>query len=659
MNTLRTDIDQDDEDRKRRKRHIWLSLFGILFVIGAISYFAARSYLFDGIPTLPDKSVMWEMNLEPNTTLLDRDGKVIGHRGPYVGRPLKLYEMPKHLPAAFLAIEDERFYEHEGVDRRAILRALRANAKEGGKTQGGSTLTQQLVKNMLLTPEKKYRRKFQEMWLARDLEQTLSKDEILELYLNRITLGTRTFGVEAASQRFFGKRASEVTLSEAALLAALPKAPSRLDPARNFDGAWLRAKLVLSRMVANDIITLDQQIEAEANPPLIIASEASELSDAQIGYVFDLVEDEAERLTGGKQKDLVITTTIDPALQNIAHAALLKVLDKEGKSKKVSEGALVALDNETGAILSLVGGRDWNASKFNRATQAQRQPGSSFKPFVYAGALEMGFTPGTVRMDQPTTIGKWEPKNYTKRYRGPMTVREALKLSINTIAAQIGTEIGPTKVAEIGRRFGIETALRPHYSISLGSSEVNLRELTAAYSVFANEGLRRRPFLIAEIKNTADETIYKRYNASPERVYAVPYARQMTSMLRDVIDTGTGHGAQLGKRPAAGKTGTSQDYRDAWFVGFTNQMTTGVWVGNDDNSSMVEITGGLLPVDIWKDFMRKAHKGKPVEPLKAPDFSVDDPKTRALIAFYESLTDAFTNERNMAAGINAGRSGGR
>jgi len=658
MNTFRADIDLETEGHKRRKRLIWLSVLGTLLVIATIGFFGARSYLFDGIPTLPDKSVMWEMNLEPNTTILDKNGKVIGHRGPYVGRPLKLYEMPKHLPAAFLAIEDERFYEHEGVDGWAIARAMWANIEES-KSQGGSTLTQQLVKNMLLTPEKKYRRKFQEMWLARDLEQTLSKDEILELYLNRITLGTRTFGVEAASQRFFGKQASEVSLSEAALLAALPKAPSRLDPARNFDGAWARAQLVLSRMYVNNIITLDQKVEAESNPPVIIEAEAPEISDALVGYVFDLVEEEASRLTGGKQKDLIITTTIDPALQNAAHAALVKVLDKQGKKKKVSEGSMVTIDNDTGAILALVGGRDWNASKFNRATQAQRQPGSAFKAFVYAGALEMGFTPGTVRMDQPTTIGKWEPENYTKRYRGPMTVREALKLSINTIAAQIGTEIGPTKVAEIGRRFGIKTELRPHYSISLGSSEVNLREMTEAYTVFANEGLRRRTYLISEIKNTANETIYKRYNASPERVYAVPYARQMTSMLRDVIDTGTGHGAQLGKRSAAGKTGTSQDYRDAWFVGFTNQMTTGVWLGNDDNSPMVGITGGLLPVDVWKNFMRTAHKGMPYEPLKAPDPRVDDPKTRALIVFYESLTDAFTNERNMAAGISSGRSGGR
>lgn len=658
MNTFRADIDLETEGRKRRKLKRWLGAFGFLAIVAALGILFVRSYFFSGIPTLPDKAVMWEMNLEPNTTILDKSGKVIGHRGPYVGRPLKLYEMPKHLPAAFLAIEDERFYEHEGVDGWAIGRAMWANFKES-KSQGGSTLTQQLVKNMLLTPEKKFRRKFQEAWLARKLEKALSKDEVLELYLNRITLGTRTFGVEAASQRFFGKNASEVNLSEAALLAALPKAPSRLDPARNFDGAWARAQLVLSRMVANNIITVEQKVEAEQNPPVIKEAEAPEISDALVGYVFDLVEEEAARLTGGKQKDLIITTTLDPSLQNISHAALIKVLDRHGKKKKVSEGSVVVVNNDTGAILALVGGRDWNKSKFNRATQAQRQPGSSFKPFVYAGALEMGFTPGTVRMDQPTIIGKWEPENYTKRYRGPMTIREALKLSINTIAAQIGTEIGPSKVAEIGRRFGIQTELRQHYSLSLGSSEVNLREMTEAYTVFANEGLRRRTYIITEIKNTANDTIYKRYNASPERVYAVPYARQMTSMLRDVIDTGTGHGAQLGNRSAAGKTGTSQDYRDAWFLGFTNQLTAGVWLGNDDNSPMVEITGGLLPVDVWKDIMRKAHKGLPYEALKAPDPQVDDPATRALISFYESLTDAFITERDMAAGARPVRSGGR
>ena len=635
----------------RRKRKVALYGLGVLAVLGIGTLAAGRAYIYSDLPALPDRAAMWQLNLQATATLLDRDGNTLGHRGPDIGRPWSLAELPRHVPDAVLAIEDERFFEHEGVDRQAILRAFVTNLREGERAQGGSTLTQQLVKTMVLTPEKTYRRKMQEAILANRLEDVLTKPEILELYINRTVMGVQVFGIEAASQLYFGKSAVDLSLSEAAMLAGIPKAPSRLDPRENFDGAWTRAGLVLDRMVANNLITPQDAIEARANPPVIIDAADTALSEDLLGYAFDAALEEAKRLTGGEAEDLVITVTLDAARMRDAREALLTTLDKYGESKNVSEGALVSLDNSTGAILAMVGGRDYTATKFNRAVQAQRQPGSAFKPFVYAAALEDGFTPGTVRIDQPLTIDKWKPENYTERYRGPMTLREALKHSINTVAAQVGAEVGPSRVAGIARRFGIRSDLREVYSLSLGSSEVNLLELTGAISVFANEGVLRPPYLVESVTDSTGRTLYQRRARDPERVYARDWARQITSMMHDVIDSGTAYAAKFGGRDLAGKTGTSQDYRDAWFLGFSSQITTGVWMGNDDNSEMKEVTGGLLPVDVWKAYMRKAHEGLPKRALSTPDLTTLPAYRQQVVAFYTDLTDALEAERNQAAGI--------
>ena len=650
MPTYRADIDVANDNRRRKKRTIWLLSVTFICALLAFGYFQTRYYLMNDLPDLPDKRTMWQLNLKPNMTLLDKDGRVIGHRGPYIGKPLKLGQMPSYVGDAFLAIEDERFYEHAGVDNKAILRALFENTRAGEKTQGGSTLTQQLVKNIVLSPEKSYRRKFQEAVLARDMEAVLSKPEILELYINRIPMGPRVFGVEAASQRYFGKSATELNLPEAALLAGLPQAPSRYNPTEHYDRALTRSHLVLQRMVVNDMITDDQKQEAISNPPKIVEPPEAIISENLIGYLFDMAAERAPELVQGDHEDLIIQTTLDIDRQNIAHDALSTMLEKSGKSKKVGNGALVSIDNNTGAVLALVGGQDYSTSKFNRAVQAKRQPGSSFKTFSYAAALLEGYTPATVRIDQPTKIGDWEPENYTKRYRGPMTIREALKHSINTIAAQITVEVGPSNVAKLAGSFGIESELRPEFSLALGSSETTLTEMTRAYSVFANEGLLRPTYFISDIKNTAGTTLYRRRTVAGKRVYPVPFARQMSSMLRDVIETGTGHGAKLGKREAGGKTGTSQDYRDAWFIGYTSQMTTGVWLGNDDNSSMKKVTGGLLPVDIWKSYMLKSHKGLEYSLLSTPNPNLDDAYAQTLSQFYTVMVDAFTDERDIASG---------
>jgi len=358
MQTFRADLEAVNDNRARTRNRWVVGVLITLSLLGVFGYLQAKAYLFDGLPSLPDKSTMWELNLQPNTTLLDKNGDVLGHRGPHLGRPLKLTEMPRHLPDAFLAIEDERFYQHAGIDRKAILRAFFENSKSGKTTQGGSTLTQQLVKNMILTPEKTYRRKFQEAWLAYEMESMLSKPEILELYLNRIELGNRAFGIEAAAQRYFGKSAKKINLAEAAMLAALPQAPSRLNPVKNYDAAWERGKLVLRRMLVNSMITPAEMAAAENNPPVIKeAAEGETLDPAVLGHVFDLIQEQAQGLIGSKDKDLIIWTTLDPKMQLSAHENIARVIEKNGAKKKVTEGALVSIDNATGGVRALVGGR--------------------------------------------------------------------------------------------------------------------------------------------------------------------------------------------------------------------------------------------------------------------------------------------------------------
>ncbi|PHS41160.1 MAG: penicillin-binding protein [Robiginitomaculum sp.] len=654
METYRADLSADTTGRSKKKRRWLWTILLVLLVAGVAIYAQGRRYLLDGLPDLPNKQAMWEMNVEPNITIFDKTGRIIGHRGPFYGKPMKLSDLPAWVPDAFLAIEDQRFWEHPGIDRKAIVRALMENTKAGKKVQGGSTLTQQLVKNMVLTRDKTYKRKFQEMWLAYKMEQILSKQEILELYINRVDLGNRAFGVEAAAQRLFAKPAKDLTLMEAAVLAALPKAPGTYDPVKNPKASRDRARLVLQTMMVQGKISPQEMHEAEQTAAELNLGQNTYLDEQNLGYVFDMVSERARELVGTGVKDLVVYTTIDAELQTTALKSITKVVQKYKKSRKVSEAALVSIETETGAVRALVGGLDYNKSKFNRATQALRQPGSSFKALVYAAALEAGFTPGTVRIDQPTTIGsgehEWAPKNYTRRFRGPMTLREALKLSINTVAAQVGAEVGPNKIVELSQRLGITTKLGAHYSIALGASEVHLIDMAAVFMVFANEGVKHTPFLIESISDTAGNRLYTRKERMAERVYALPYARQMTSMLRDVVDSGTGYAAGLGERQAAGKTGTSQDFRDAWFIGFTADYTTAVWMGNDDNSPMKKVTGGLLPVDAWKDFMLKAHKGIKRRPLKAPEPIITDEETKTLIAFYEGLTASLTKERNLANG---------
>jgi penicillin-binding protein 1A len=582
--------------------------------------------------------------------VLDRNGELLAERGPRYGERVEAGELPAHLIYAVIATEDRRFWNHDGVDRRGLARALIANWRAGRVVQGGSTITQQLVKNLFLTSEQTLKRKLQEVRLARELERQLSKPEILTLYLNRQYFGGRAYGVDAAARRYFGKPAREVTLSEAAMLAGLLKAPSRLDPSRNIADAQARARVVLAAMRAEDYITAEQEVEAGEHPATLLNA-ADEDDIAAYGYVVDVATDELRSLLSIVDPDLVIRTTIDVPLQQEAERLIETALAEQGEALDVDQGALLAMD-PGGAVRALVGGRSYADSKFNRVTQALRQPGSAFKPIVFAAALEAGIRPSDVYVDEPIAIGNWRPTNYGGGYQGRMTVREAFKLSINTIAALIVRDIGETRVIALAHKFGVPQAMEPVPSIALGSQVVTLWHLTSAYAVFLNDGDYNPPYLIEQVTNTRGDTLYARPQFEPQGVYDPILAREIRGMLSDVVNDpgrngrgrGTGANARLQSVAVdvAGKTGTSQDWRDAWFVGFSSSMVAGVWFGNDDDSPMNEVAGGGLPADLWRQFMEFAHaESESTAPIDVPERTAATPREGDLSSFYGSLARRF------------------
>ena len=540
----------------------------------------------------------------PTIQIVGSDGSLLVQRGEMAGANVALSSLPPYLPKAFIAIEDRRFYSHYGIDPLGIGRALSANLLHRSVSQGGSTLTQQLAKNLFLTQERTMARKLQEMELALWLEHTHSKDEILELYLNRVYFGSGAYGVEAAAQRYFGKPARNVTLAEAAMLAGLVKSPSRLAPNRNPVGAEERARLVLSAMAEVKFITEAQAKAWIDHPAIKVKPEGA----GTINYVADWIGEVLDDLVGQIDRDIVVETTIDPKLQNVAETAIIDTLAAKSVKFNVSQGALVALAPD-GAVRAMVGGRNYADSQFNRAVTARRQPGSAFKPFVYLTALEAGLTPDTVRVDSPVEIKGWKPENYSRDYLGPVTLTQALALSLNTVAVRLGLEVGPRNVAQTARRLGITSRLEPNPSLALGTSEVSVVELVSAYAPFANGGFAVTPHVVARIRTKDGRQLYA---WKPERGNPVIDPRNvalMNSMMRETLLSGTARKAEIPGWMAAGKTGTSQDFRDAWFVGYTANLVTGVWLGNDDNSPTRKATGGGLPVEIWSRVMRRAHEG--------------------------------------------------
>ncbi|MCC5996691.1 MAG: PBP1A family penicillin-binding protein [Oceanicaulis sp.] len=616
----------------------------VLIAAGAIAGALAWRWAFHDLPELPTRAeALWDVRMEPSVTVLADDGAVLGVRGPLYGRRVTLEEMPPHLPQAFLAIEDRRFFEHDGVDRRGLMRAFWVNLRAGRTVQGGSTLTMQLVKNLVLTPERSLRRKIQEIRLAFALERVLSKQEILELYLNRVYLGEQAYGVEAAARRYFNTTASELSLQESALLAALPKAPTRLAPTENMEAALERARRVLSAMLDEGFIDpiaylTAASIPAELAEGLIVPEEAQGW-----GHVFDAAHAEARRILGDESvaPDLVVITTIDPDLQRAAQNALNTVLDEQGEARRAGEGALTALAPD-GAVRAMVGGRDYRESQFNRAIQARRQPGSAFKPIVFAAAFEAGMSPATTFEDRAIDIEGWSPGNFGGGFRGRITLADALKRSINTVAAQAGMRAGLANVTAMAGRLGVATPLNPVPAVTLGSGEVRLLELTGAYAVFARDGRRIEPYLVREIRSARGELIWQTPDPDQgEAVISVEHARWMSTLLQSVIVDGTGTRARIPGHRAAGKTGTSQNSRDAWFVGYTAHLTAGVWVGNDDDTPMNGVTGGQLPAEIWRRFMIEAHQGVRAAPLSAPEPRRRSERDERLAAYYASLSERF------------------
>ncbi len=582
----------------------------IAAVAAAVVIFLVLVFFAQLTQGLPSTKELLAVNHQPALTIVDAHGEKIGTRGLTQGRYIHLNQMAPTLPLAVMAVEDRHFYHHWGIDFTGLIRAAFTNLQEGHVVQGGSTITQQLAKILFLSPQRTFKRKIQEAMLALWLEHQLSKDQILELYLNKVYLGAGTYGVEAASERYFGKSAHDLTLVELAMIAGLLKAPSRYSPTNSLEEASERTGLVLDLMVEARFITPRERVEAEQHPARIVAESASPGAD----YFLDWVATRLADYTGKPTQDVIIQTSIDMRLQRAAEAALTSVLGKEGAKHHAGEGALVAMTPD-GAITAMVGGRSYSHSSFNRATDARRPPGSAFKPFVYLAAIQDGYRPDNIVVDEPYRIGNWQPHNYTGRYLGPIELQDAFSESINTVAARLGETVGRPRIIQIARSFGISSPLQPVPSLALGSEGVGVMELTGAYAPFANGGDAVIPHAIIRVLTKKGDNLYDRQGAGPGEVADLQSIGLMNEMLERVVEAGTGRAAQIPGQITGGKTGTGQDHRDAWFVGFTTHMICGVWIGNDDFSPMKGVSGGNLPAQVFRKFMTVANQGQPMEQL--------------------------------------------
>jgi penicillin-binding protein 1A len=578
----------------------------VVFVWVAIGFVA---FLAVFATDLPDTSKIFDVQRQPSISYLDRSGVQIAVRGSQYSPPVDLDDLPPYVPAAFVAIEDQRFYHHFGFDPVGMARAAFADLRAGHTVQGASTITQQLARNLFLTPQQNFRRKAQELILAVWLETKFSKKQILSLYLNRVYFGEGAYGIEAASQRYFNKPASQLSIGEAALLAGLMKGPTRYSPVSETERAEKRATVVLDKMVETGAITAAQRDDAFAHPVRVSAT----MPNQSAQYFVDYIDAQVRQLVGQPQEDLVVETTLDLPLQADAEHAVRAGVAAAARAR-VQQAALVALDGQ-GRIRAYVGGADYNQSQYDRASQAQRQAGSSFKPFVYLTAMEAGHTPQEVVNDEPVTINGWSPHNFENKYLGPMTLETALAQSINTIAARLGSEVGTGNVAATAHRLGITTPIQTDPSMALGAVEVTPIDMAQAYAAFSNGGELTKAYGIERIRTASGKVMFDHNINPPPRTQVInqPALGEMIEMMRQVIASGTGAHAAISGYDLAGKTGTTSDYRDAWFVGFTGGFTTAVWVGRDDDASMARVTGGGPPAQIWRAFMVSA-----LPRLKAP-----------------------------------------
>ena len=581
---------------------ILLAIWGGVILAAVIAYYA-----YD----LPDIKQIAQPGRRPAITLVADDGTIFKRYGDLYGKRVALRDVPETLVKAILAIEDRRFYSHFGIDMWGLARASYQNARAKRLVQGGSTITQQLAKNLFLTPQRTAKRKVQEMLLALWLERTYSKDQILTAYLNRVYLGAGAYGVDAAASVYFDKPVRDLTLLESAMLAGLLRAPSRYAPTNDPAATMRRAETVLTAMVDADYIALTDKQRALASvavPP----RKPGAGGDGQ--YFADWIADQVIAILEKEPQDIVVYTTIDLDLEREAERRLDAVLaSPEAVAQNVSEAALVSMSYD-GAVRAMVGGRDYAESQFNRATQAMRQPGSSFKPIVYLAALEAGLSPDDMIEDAPLKIGKWMPRNYDERYRGMITARQALIESVNTAAVRVMQKAGMENTISTARALGITSPLEHNLSLALGTNTVTPLEMTGVYAALAAGGRAVMPYGIKEIRSRKGKLLYRREAMTMPQTVNTQAVATLVDMMQDVVRYGTGRRAGL-DRPVAGKTGTSSDYRDGWFLGFTGSTITGIWMGNDDNKPMKKVTGGGLPAQLWHDFMIYAEAGKPIKPL--------------------------------------------
>ena len=566
----------------------------------------------------------WLKKSELAVTFLDRFGNEVGSRGIRHNDAIPLEDYPDHLIKAALATEDRRFYDHFGIDPSGLARALMTNARAGGVVQGGSTITQQLAKNLFLNNERTIERKVKEAFLAMWLETRLTKNEILKLYLDRAYMGGGAFGVDAAAQYYFNKSARDVNLAEAAMLAGLFKAPTRFAPHVNLPAARARANVVLDNLVEAGFMTEGQVFGARRNPATAMDRRDERVANYYLDYAFD----EMKKLVATFPKSLhervfVVRTGLDVNLQRESENAVESMIRQYGNDYKARQAAAVVLDLD-GAVRAMVGGRDYGQSQFNRATDALRQPGSSFKPYVYATALSNGFKPTSIVVDAPICLGNWCPQNYSHSFSGSITLTQALVRSINVIPVRLSVSLGDgnpklgrAKIIQTAQRMGIRTPLTDSSSLPIGAAEVNVLEHTAAYATFPNLGRAVAPHSIVEVRSGNGEVVWRfdRDGKKPEQVLRPQVALDMVYMMNKVVEEGTGKRAILEGTRAAGKTGTTNAYRDAWFVGYTGNYACGVWFGNDDYSPTNRMTGGSLPAMTWHQIMAYAHQGVEIKPL--------------------------------------------
>jgi penicillin-binding protein 1A len=567
-------------------------------------------YVTWGMPSTRD---LWSATDNPSLTFVDRNGRVILREGAKDAPPVNLDDVPSYVPNAVIAIEDRRFYNHMGVDFGGLARAGLENVQAGRVVQGGSTLTQQLAKNLFLTNERTFRRKAQEVALALWLEGQFSKREIIALYLSRVYFGAGAWGIEAASERYFDKPARQLTLSEAALLAGLLKAPSKLNPAAQDTAAKARAKIVLDEMLAQKQISKKEYDAAVAAPLKIARSNPA----GNLGYFRNWIDPQLADIIGHERDDFIVQTTLDFEGQRAGETAIDAALAKDGKALRLSQGALIAMD-DNGGVIAMVGGRGFSDSQFNRTTQARRQPGSAFKYFIFLSAMQKGISPFSIWADAPVTIGDWSPGNYKDEYLGPVPLTTAYAKSLNMVAIRLAAAVGHRDILATARKLGVRSKLEDYRSLALGAQEMTAIELTATYGATANGGFKVTPFGITSVKRANGEVIYIR-KSTTERVIDEDAVQRMNLLMKRVVDSGTGTRARIPGFDVAGKTGTGNDYRDAWFVGFTSGIVAGVWVGNDTFTETNKVTGGLVPASIWKDFMVVALRNAKPRPLAIPD----------------------------------------